>query len=262
MPPSCEPWPAKCLSVAKTLSGASGRLVPGSRARRRRRAARRDTDPRRRSPRCGPSADRGRDRRPATSTCCTPRARASCAAALITRSTSAGSQVLASAIGTGNDVPRGATRPCSASSWNITGMPSRVFSMTHFCRALMNSACFARRARRAARRRARDLARARHLAEAVSEQRLRAGRVERARGRPERRLALPDALELRDLLLERHAREQIGDACLDRLGGILVFGVDSRAHDTNTRKATASHTRGRKSPGTATFSYKRLPRVA
>jgi hypothetical protein len=40
--------------------------------------------------------------------------------------------VLASAIGTGNIVAFGATSPCSASSWNITGMPRRVFSFTHF----------------------------------------------------------------------------------------------------------------------------------
>lgn len=39
-------------------------------------------------------------------------------------------------IGTGKCVPPGAASPCSASSWNITGMPRRVCSTTHFWIAL------------------------------------------------------------------------------------------------------------------------------
>ncbi len=39
----------------------------------------------------------------------------------------------------GYEVPFGATCPCRHSSWNSTGMPSRVFSFIHFCTALVNS---------------------------------------------------------------------------------------------------------------------------
>jgi hypothetical protein len=63
---------------------------------------------------------------------------------LITRSTSAGSQVLASAIGMGKFVPLGATRPCKASSCVMTGMPRRVFSMSHFCTAFTKTGVLAR----------------------------------------------------------------------------------------------------------------------
>ena len=70
-----------------------------------------------------------------------PRARASLAATAIARSTSAGFQVAPRPSGTGKCVACGATKPCSASSWNITGIPSRVFSSTHFWTALVNSAC-------------------------------------------------------------------------------------------------------------------------
>ena len=59
------------------------RPVPCRPRPRRRRARRRGTGPRRKFPRCDPSAGRARRRRPATSTRCTPRARISRAAICI-----------------------------------------------------------------------------------------------------------------------------------------------------------------------------------
>ena len=69
-----------------------------------------------------------------------PRARASRAATAITFSTRAGSQVAASAMGTGKHVPRGAVRPCTASWWVRAGMPRRVFSTSHFWTAFTKRA--------------------------------------------------------------------------------------------------------------------------
>jgi hypothetical protein len=57
------------------------------------------------------------------------------------RSTSAGSKVAPRPIGIGKCVPFGAARPCSASSWNMTGIPRRVDS-AYFCTAFTNSACW------------------------------------------------------------------------------------------------------------------------
>ena len=43
-------------------------------------------------------------------------------------------------MGWGKLVPSGAAWPCRHSSWNITGMPSRLFSMKNFWMALVSSA--------------------------------------------------------------------------------------------------------------------------
>jgi hypothetical protein len=67
-----------------------------------------------------------------------------------------------------------------------------------------------------------NLAGARQLAEAMTEQCGRAARDEGALGVLQRLERRPARDELRDLLLDRHAPEQIDDALGDRAGGVLV----------------------------------------
>ena len=59
-PPSASPWPTMCLAVASTPGPRAS--APGAPRRRRSPSRPRGTDPRRTSPRCGPSAGRGRCR--------------------------------------------------------------------------------------------------------------------------------------------------------------------------------------------------------
>ena len=105
-------------------------------------------------------------------------------------------------------------------------MPRRVFSISHFCTALTNSACSrAGRVRRPAPGLAISLGRdTSPMPEPMSAWAL-------VGSKPALRVldlafAVPDPLQLRDLLLERHAPEQIGDAGLYRR---VRLSVDRRA---------------------------------
>ena len=67
------------------------------------------------------------------------------------------------------------------------------------------------------------VAHARDLPDAVLKNRRRLGRIEVAGGIHQRALLLPDRQRLRDLLLERHPREQILHAAINRKRSVLVW---------------------------------------
>ena len=103
-------------------------------------------------------------------------------------------------------------------------MPSRVLAISHFWASLTNCAC-SRGVRVAPIGRAGDLGRPRDLPDAVADQRLGAVRIERAVGPLNRRALIPDAEQLRDLLVDGHAGEQIRDTDVDRLGRVAIDRV-------------------------------------
>ena len=125
-PPSARPWPTMCLPVASTPVGEVRALqaadVGAARARPR------GTGPRRRSPRSGPSADRGRCRGPAPG----PGARRSRSIRRADRRghrlDQPGSQAAAAPIDCWKHGASRASSPCRHSSWMIAGIPRRVSS--------------------------------------------------------------------------------------------------------------------------------------
>ena len=131
------------------------------------------------------------------STCCAPRARTSRATTAKARSTRSGFQVLARAMACGKLVASGPCSPCSASSWKITGMPSRVCSFTHRWIALVNSAS-ARAPWPSLGRSIRPIPTRNHSGARVGSKRPWASVI--------CCLGVPEAQHLRHLLLQRHAR--------------------------------------------------------
>ena len=100
----------------------------GARGHRRSRGPSRDTDPRRKSPRSGPSAGRGSRRARARARRRAPIACIRRRITVATASTSSGSNAAAAPIDCWNDVAPRASRPWRVSSWSSAGMPSRVSS--------------------------------------------------------------------------------------------------------------------------------------
>ena len=197
---------------------------PGSRGSRPRRGARPGTGPRRRSPRCGPSAGRARGRAPATapSAC---RGRALRARPRSSRARRAsGSHDDASPIGIGKCVPFGAARPWSASSWVITGMPRRVLLFTQLCRSFRNVGALARTPRD------RPLGDVGFTSLGREIWPIPWGIASLACSGTKRPSAsailslFQKAVSLGDLLLERHAREQVLHPLVDRERRIAIAG--------------------------------------
>ena len=143
-----------------------------------------------------------------------------------------GCHVLATPIACGKIVASRAIRPEQISSWTIAGMPRRV-SVDEVALHLVGQlrGCAGVEAARPG-----D---PRDLAEAVAQQRRRPRRIEAvAVGELEH----PGAAELGDLLLGRHAGEQVGDPLGDRERRVAVGGAGrgrlDRRHD---RLPTALH---------------------
>ena len=170
------------------------------------------------------------------SACRIPRLRVSRADAAATLPTSAVSQVAARPIACGNTIAPSRPSPCSASSNGMIGMPSRVRSTKYRWIALMRSACA--RAHRSARPRA-------HAAHGDLETE-RAARVV-VRGVVE---IAGNHERLPELLVERHAAEQIADAVGDgescvavrQRSRLLGVGPDPRLGCDEDRRARCART--------------------
>ena len=139
------------------------------------------------------------------STCCEPRARASNAAALMTRSTSAGSQLLAEGDrhGKRGRMQRDETVQRLVVKHHGNGEPRVLHHPV--LHGVDELGLLPRRAQPRPVRRARDFARPRELAEAVAEDLRRVRRIEASGLVLNCDLRPPDRLHLRELFLERHA---------------------------------------------------------